>query len=112
MIKDINSESVLYNLRSVLIINDSLNILDYIEVTVIIINLLITVHHFYHQTLIFIKEFSLLHKSFNDSMNLKTTKRMLLKVKKDESSLSYFNDDHSPVIIKVIENNHKHRQKY
>ena len=45
-------------------------------------------------------------------MNLKTTKRMLLEVKKDESSLSHFNNDYSPVIIKVIEDNHKHRQKY
>ena len=45
-------------------------------------------------------------------MNLKITRRMLLKVKKDESLLSYFNDDHSSVIIKVIEDNHKHRQKY
>ena len=45
-------------------------------------------------------------------MNLKIMKRMLLKVKKDKSSLSYFNDNHSPVVIKVIENNYKHRQKY
>ena len=45
-------------------------------------------------------------------MNLKITERMLLKVKKDESSLSYFNDNYSPVIIKVIEDNYKHRQKY
>ena len=45
-------------------------------------------------------------------MNLKITERMLLKVKKDESLLSYFNDDHSLIIIKVIENNYKHRQKY
>ena len=45
-------------------------------------------------------------------MNLKTTERMLLKVKKDESLLSYFNDDHGSVIIKVIEDNYKYRQKY
>ena len=45
-------------------------------------------------------------------MNLKMIERMLLRVKKDESSLSYFNDDYDSVIIKVIENNHKHRQKY
>ena len=45
-------------------------------------------------------------------MNLKTTERMLLRVKKDESSLSHFNDNHSPVVIKVIEDNHKYRQKY
>ena len=42
-------------------------------------------------------------------MNLKMTERMLLKVKKNESSLSYFNDNYGPVIIKVIEDNHKHR---
>ena len=42
-------------------------------------------------------------------MNLKMTERMLLRVKKDESSLSYFNDGHSPMIIKVIEDNHKYR---
>ena len=112
MIKGINSGSILYNLRLVSVINDSSDILNYIEATVIIINLLMTVHYLHYQTLIFIKEFSLLYKSFNDSMNLKITERMLLKVKKDESSLSYFNDDHSPVIIKVIENNYKHRQKY
>ena len=34
---------------------------------------------------------------------------MLLKVKKDKSSLSYFNDSHSLIIIKVIEDNHKYR---
>ena len=45
-------------------------------------------------------------------MNLKIMKRMLLRVKKDESSLSYFNDNYSPVVIKVIEDNHKYRQKY
>ena len=45
-------------------------------------------------------------------MNLNITERMLLRVKKDESSLSYFDDSHNSVIIKVIENNHKHRQKY
>ena len=39
-------------------------------------------------------------------------KRMLLKVKKDESLLSYFNDNYDSVIIKVIEDNHKYRQKY
>ena len=39
-------------------------------------------------------------------------KRMLLRVKKDESSLSYFNDGYDPIIIKVIEDNHKYRQKY
>ena len=38
--------------------------------------------------------------------------RMLLKVKKDESLLSYFNDSYSSIIIKVIEDNHKYRQKY
>ena len=37
---------------------------------------------------------------------------MLLKVKKDESLLSHFNDSHNSVIIKVIEDNYKHRQKY
>ena len=37
---------------------------------------------------------------------------MLLRVKKDKSSLSHFNDSHSSVIIKVIEDNHKYRQKY
>ena len=36
---------------------------------------------------------------------------MLLKVKKDKSLLSHFNDDYDPVIIKVIEDNHKYRQK-
>ena len=45
-------------------------------------------------------------------MNLKIMKRMLLKVKKDESSLSYFNDSHGSVIIKVIKDNYKYRQKY
>ena len=45
-------------------------------------------------------------------MNLKIMKRMLLKVKKSKSSLSYFNDNYSPIIIKVIENNHKYKQKY
>ena len=45
-------------------------------------------------------------------MNLKITKRMFLRVKKDESLLNYFNDSHSLVIIKVIEDNHKYRQKY
>ena len=45
-------------------------------------------------------------------MNLKITKRMLLRVKKDESSLSYFNNNYSSIIIKVIEDNHKYRQKY
>ena len=45
-------------------------------------------------------------------MNLKITEKMLLEVKKDESSLSYFNDSHSSVVIKVIEDNHKYRQKY
>ena len=112
MIKDINLRSISHNLRLILIINDSLGILNYIEATVIIISLLITVYYLYYQTLIFIKEFSLLHKSFNDSMNLKITERILLRVKKDESSLSYFNDSYSSVIIKVIEDNHKYRQKY
>ena len=37
---------------------------------------------------------------------------IFLKIKKDELSLSYFNDDYGSVIIKVIEDNHKHRQKY
>ena len=45
-------------------------------------------------------------------MNLKITKKILLRVKKDESLLSYFNDNYSSVIIKVIEDNHKYRQKY
>ena len=45
-------------------------------------------------------------------MNLKTMRRMVLRVKKDKSLLSYFNDDHGAVIIKVIEDNHKYRQKY
>ena len=45
-------------------------------------------------------------------MNLKIMKRMLLKVKKDKSLLNYFNDGYGLVIIKVIENNHKYRQKY
>ena len=45
-------------------------------------------------------------------MNLKIMERMLLKVKKDESLLSYFNDDYDSVIIKVIEDNYKYRQKY
>ena len=45
-------------------------------------------------------------------MSLKVIKRMLLRVKKDKSSLNYFNDDYGSVIIKVIENNHKYRQKY
>ena len=112
MIKGINSESILYNLRLISAINDSSDILNCIEATVIIINLLITTHCPHYQTLVFIKEFSLLYKSFNDSMNLKTMKRMLLKVKKDESSLNYFNDGYSSVIIKVIEDNYKHRQKY
>ena len=39
-------------------------------------------------------------------------KRMLLRIKKDKSLLSYFNDNYDSVIIKVIEDNHKHRQKY
>ena len=106
------TESILYNFRLILIINDSLNILNYIEATVIIINLLITVYYPHYQTLIFIKKFSLLHKSFNNSMNLKMMKRMLLRVKKDKSLLSYFNDNYDSVIIKVIEDNHKYRQKY
>ena len=42
-------------------------------------------------------------------MNLKITKRMLLRVKKDESLLNYFNDDYSSMIIKVIEDDHKYR---
>ena len=112
MIKGINSESILHNLRLISAINDSSGILNYIKATVIIINLLITAHYSHYQTLISIKKFSLLHKSFNNSMNLKTTERMLLRVKKDESSLSYFNDDYDSVIIKVIEDNHKYRQKY
>ena len=112
MIKGINLRSISYNLRLILMINDSSGILNYIEATVIIINLLMTVHYSHHQTLIFIKKFSLLHKSFNDSMNLKIMRRMLLRVKKDKSLLSYFNDDHSSVIIKVIEDNYKYRQKY
>ena len=112
MIKGINLRSILHNFRSVSMINDSSGILNCIKATVIIINLLITVHYPDYQTLIFIKESSLLHKSFNDSMNLKTTERMLLRVKKDKSSLSYFNDSYSSVIIKVIEDNHKYRQKY
>ena len=45
-------------------------------------------------------------------MNLKITEKMLLRVKKDESLLSYFNDSHDSMIIKVIEDNHKYRQKY
>ena len=45
-------------------------------------------------------------------MNLKMTERMLLRVKKDESLLDYFNDGYGPVVIKVIENNYKYRQKY
>ena len=45
-------------------------------------------------------------------MNLKIMKRMLLKVKKDEPSSSYFNNGHNSVIIKVIEDNYKYRQKY
>ena len=112
MIKGINSGSISHNLRLISAINDSSGILNCIEVTVIIINLLITTHCPHYQTLIFIKEFSLLYKSFNDSINLKTTERMLLKVKKDKSLLSHFNDSYSSVVIKVIENNHKYRQKY
>ena len=112
MIKDINSESILYNLRSISVINDSSDILDYIEATVIIINLLMTAHYPHYQTSVFTKKFSLLHKSFNDSMNLETTERMLLEVKKDKSLLNNFNDSHGPMIIKVIEDNHKYRQKY
>ena len=42
-------------------------------------------------------------------MNLKIMKRMLLKVKKDESLLSYFNNSHSSMIIKAIEDNYKHK---
>ena len=38
--------------------------------------------------------------------------RMLLKVKKDKSLLSYFNDGHNSIVIKVIEDNYKYRQKY
>ena len=34
---------------------------------------------------------------------------MLLRVKKDKSLLNYFNDDYSLIIIKIIEDNHKHR---
>ena len=45
-------------------------------------------------------------------MNLKITRKMLLKVKKDKSLLSYFNNDYSSIIIKVIKDNHKYRQKY
>ena len=45
-------------------------------------------------------------------MNLKIMKKMLLKVKKDDSLLCYFNDDYDSVIIKVIEDNHKYKQKY
>ena len=45
-------------------------------------------------------------------MNIKMMRKMLLKVEKDESSLSYFNDNYDSVIIKVIEDNHKYRQKY
>ena len=45
-------------------------------------------------------------------MNLKIMERMLLRVKKDKSLLSHFNDDYGSVVIKVIEDNHKHRQKY
>ena len=45
-------------------------------------------------------------------MNLKRTERMLLRVKKDKSLLSYFNDSYSSVGINAIENNYKHRQKY
>ena len=109
MIKGINLRSILHNFRLISVINDSSDILNYIKATVIIINLLITMYCSHYQTLIFIKKFSLLYKSFNDSMNLKIMKRMLLRVKKDESLLSHFNDSHSSVIIKVIENNHKHR---
>ena len=36
-------------------------------------------------------------------------KRILLRVKKDESLLSYFNDGYDSVVIKVIEDNHKYR---
>ena len=103
MIKGVNSRSILYNFRLISVINDSLNIFNYIEATVIIIYLLITVHCSHYQTLIFIKEFSLSYKSFNYSINLKMTERMLLRIKKDKSSLSYFNDDYDSVIIKVIE---------
>ena len=42
-------------------------------------------------------------------MNPEITESILLKIKKDKSSLSHFNDDHSSVIIKVIEDNYKHR---
>ena len=45
-------------------------------------------------------------------MNLKIMKRMLLRIKKDESLLSYSNNSYDLVVIKVIEDNHKHRQKY
>ena len=45
-------------------------------------------------------------------MNLKIMKRMLLRVKKDKSLLSYFNDDYDSVVIKVIEDNYKYKQKY
>ena len=45
-------------------------------------------------------------------MNLKMTERMLLRIKKDKSLLSYFNDSYSSVVIKVIEDNYKYRQKY
>ena len=45
-------------------------------------------------------------------MNLKTTERMLLRVKKNKSSLNYFNNNYDSVVIKIIEDNHKYRQKY
>ena len=38
--------------------------------------------------------------------------RMLLRIKKDKSLLNYFNDSYGSIVIKVIENNYKYRQKY
>ena len=45
MIKGINLISISYNLRSVSVINDSSDIFNYTEATVIIINLLMTVYY-------------------------------------------------------------------
>ena len=39
-------------------------------------------------------------------------RRMFLRIKKDKSLLSYSNDNYNSVIIKVIKDNHKYKQKY